>query len=321
MAVTEIIETHSGRRGRDDVRGVREYERVFTVITDSAYDGPKTVKNAFGLPKYNEFYKTTNEEDKEAFLEDKNADQIDESQKVWTVTCTFSTLTNNGNGGLELPVEPLNQTSTLEWGLVEYRELAIWGIDRETDKEAAVTNSAKDPVDGLELDAARLVLKISRYEGSFNPFKAYQYANAVNSDDWYGFPKHTALMKPWRGVYKNQRGQPYWEVTYEIHFDFDTWDLRFLDTGIREFLTQAEADQRNGQIKSYSNGKQKSNYVAGYNWIRNSDGTFVGEPVALDGKGKAAAVPGITKSTELIVPKRRRYGVYSQLPFGPLRLP
>jgi len=317
--------------GRDDATGLREYEAVYAVECDSPHDGPKTVKTAVGIPKYGDYWKTDNEVDTDAFLFDKNAEADSENTQIWNVTCTYSTATNSADGqagaGLVIPEQKeVDLAPELEWDFIERSVAAYYAYEallyqggrlilnldgKRTGGTVPIVNSAKDFFDPpLERDEARLVLRLSRAVGSYNPLLALQYANVLNSDNYLGFPPKTILLKPIKAKAVFDKGLTYYRISTEMHFRLDLWYHDIWDAGMREFISK----------KDRENDQKFKNRDIGYNHIKNKDKSLVSEPVLLDGKGHALVQPGDDLDLKEQVPCIWRFRTEKTMPFGPLQL-
>lgn len=322
--------------GRDDVTGLREYTQIWKVETDSPHDGPKTVKAHPAIPQYGQSYVTNNENDPQAFVNDRNAELIDgaENNKLWHVTITFSTATNAnsgqpGPGVVVPPIQEIDLAPQIEWDSIEhtvpayfaYEALLYNSVTGQLEKNiqprfnngvVAICNSALDLFDPpIERDEAQLVLRLNRALGSYDGVAYHRYANVLNSDTWYGFPPKSLLMKPIKAVAVFDKGLAYWRVSVEIHVRFDLHFKDVWDSGVREFLTKQDIE---------NNPKDHKGKDPGYNHIKNKDGTFVAENVLLDGKGHALVPPGQALDLREMEPRLWRFRVERMLPFGPLQL-
>lgn len=312
MAVAEVKLASTGRAGTDDVTGVRTYTTVYLVRTDSAYDTKSIVTSHPSIPQYGQFYQTSTETDATAFLQSRSAQQLSaESNLLWAVTCVHSTTAfNNVNGMLPI-VDPFGAEAVVEWDFHEDKEAAYFAYDNQ-DKPVPISNSAGDVYDPpLERDFSRLILRVEKNFASYDPLLASQYANTVNSDNWLGFPKWTILCKPFKGKLTIDHGVTYWRVTFEFHFDFRRWTSKVWDTGLREFITQQDIDN-----KRVSPDIKKP----GYNHIKNADGTFITEPILLNGAGYRLIPPGGVLSPALAMDGiiYNQFRLYRQMPFIPL---
>lgn len=326
MAVTSVTLKYASLTGRDDATGLRTYEAVFVVETDSPYDGPVTVKNAPGVSKYGDYWRTDTENDPYAFLIDKNAEADPENTLVWYVRCSFSTATNlqqSPGGGLE--VKEIDLAPVLEWDFdtrsvaayYAYEAILYQGgqvLQRRGSQQNNVTipivNSSLDFFDPpIERDESRLVLRIEQAVGDYDPLLALQYANVLNSDTYLGCPPKTILLKPVKAKAVFDKGIAYFRISAELHFRLDLWFHDIWDAGLREFFTPE-------QIENNKNAKYR-NRKPGYSHIKNEDGSYATEPVLLDGFGHVLVQPGKALDLKEQVPCVWRYRTERVMPFGP----
>lgn len=328
MSVTRVTCLYASLSGRDDATGLREYEAKYAVEVDNPNDGPKVVKNASGIPRYGDYWRTGTESDVEARLIDKQSSSDPENTLIHYVTCSYSTATNAAEGqagaGAIVPEQKeIDLAPEFEWDFVE-RDVARYAAyeaelvqgnrvllklgRRDNSQQIPIANSARDFFDPpIQEDEARLVLRLSRAVGSYDPILAARYANALNSDTYLGFAPYVLLLKPLRARAVFDKGVQYWRLSVEIHINFDGWTHDLWDVGMREYWTPKEAKEIPGK-------------KPGYNHIQNADNLPVTEPVLLDGKGHALVKPGAALDLREQTPAMWRYRTRKILPFGPLRL-
>lgn len=134
-----------------------------------------------------------------------------------------------------------------------------------TDEDGqSFTNSAGDPVDGLEAEAALLKLSYTN-EAATNPQfrKFYKYLNSCNDALYLGFEPYTLRCTGLSADY--DQAKQAWRVSVEFTHNPDSWELVYYDAGFNEL----------------DNGERKA--------ILDKRGNPVSQPVPLDGTGKAAA--------------------------------
>jgi hypothetical protein len=311
-----VVNKRSDIQTRDDLTGLREYVQVHQVVFDGYQSGPISAKNVAGVPQYGDYYKGDTEDDKFAFLQSRDVKREADSDKSFLVTSNFTTAANNGTGGLTLPQpQEVNLTPTIEWGFVEFQSLAIFHKVRNT--WVPIRNSAWDLFDPpLPKDDSRLALRITKNLGQFNPLLAYQYSNAINSDEWLGFPQYTVMFKPPQASLKLEKGYQYWEVKFEFHFNFETWLAQVVDAGMRDRWNQGDLDDLKKRKP-----KDAAGIVKGYNHITNQDGVKVAEPTLLDGFGHRLIFPSMDATLSEVQPFIHKFHIYRELPFTPLNLP
>lgn len=133
-----------------------------------------------------------------------------------------------------------------------------------TDKDGrSFTNSAGDPVDGLEAESAVMNLTYTN-EAAVNPkFKNfYKYLNSCNSVTYLGCDPYTLRCTGISAEY--DQAKQAWRVSVELSHNPDGWEIAYYDAGFNEL----------------DNGVRKA--------ILDNRGNPVSQPVPLDGTGKAA---------------------------------
>jgi hypothetical protein len=134
-----------------------------------------------------------------------------------------------------------------------------------TDEDGrSFANSAGDPVDGLEAEAALMVLTYAN-EAAVNPkFKEfYKYLNACNDDEYLGCEPYTLRCTGISAEY--DQAKQAWRVSVEFTHNPDGWEIVYYDAGFNEIV----------------DGKRRA--------ILDDRGNPVNQPVPLDGEGKALA--------------------------------
>lgn len=219
----------------------------------------------------------------------------------------------------------------------------IW-LDRDSN---IITNSAGDPLEGLEADTAQFHLTLTNYFSSHdapglnnNPpnswqFIAREYTNAVNDALWNGGGPgmwkcqgcSAKLNIDRQG--ENGVARVYWEVTWEFAYRYPTWQLEVWDVGFNELVDgdgdPIEVEGISAGSDTYGSGGGGSG--SGENdgpcegglsrrSILGQDGRPVRQPVALqNGKAKAPCLR----------PDRLTFNVYAEkdfnLMFGELTTP
>lgn len=313
MSVVEVKLHFSGLSGKDELAlGRRDYEQEWLVRTDNAADGAKTVKSHPSVPQYGTFYRTDTENDPFAYLREREIEPASEdSSLVWRVRCRFSTVADNGNGQQILPPpQPFDVPIIAEWDALEEKEPAYFCFG-DNEEQLPIVNSAGDFFDPPpERIITIQVLRITQNLADFNYLFWAKYSNAINSDTWNGFAPGMVLFKPPKARFIAQRGIGYWETNFEFHINYRGWFAFRWDAGVREFI-DSDADP--------------SGLKRGYNHMKNTDGSYVTEPVLLNGQGRRLVPLGKEGNREIIDnifkgigPVLFKFRVQPKLPFGPL---
>lgn len=325
MSVTSVQLKFAGQTGKDHQNlGKRDYVQKFLVQTDNPRDGSALVLHTRPIPQYGDFYSTGSEYDSFAFLRDREAEPVsDETSTQWIVTCNFSTIRDGGpNTEPIVSSSPIDLAPAIEWEHHEEKEVCYFAYakavfagsqfpgppDAGRDGVFAIVNTAGDFYDPpAEREIARLILKITVNQADFDALLAADYANATNSDRWYGFPPNTILFKPPKAQFNAEKGFSYWKVSYEFHFNFRGWFKYYWDAGVREYIRAADA-------------KNDPKLKAGYNHLKNDDGTFVTEPILLNGSGRRLVPLKGKLDLREMTPFMNRYRVQHSRPFGGLNI-
>lgn len=226
----------------------------------------------------------------------------DETGLLYTYTVTYQVppVNNKDAGGEEEQPGQMQQLM----------KLPIWSAGSSVvtvpcwkDKDGEViTNSAGDPLEGLEKEEAELRLSLTQYFPSHTNWAstARTYTNAVNSDTWNGgAPKTWKCQGCSAQVGSENVGTAtliYWEVTWEFVYREDTWNLKPWDVGFHERCDE-------NQTPSQSGDKRKV--------ITTVTKTPVKSPVALS--GGVALPPG---SPPEVINSGNGVEVYQQQAFG-----
>jgi hypothetical protein len=153
-----------------------------------------------------------------------------------------------------------------------------------TDNEGrSFTNSAGDPVDGLEAESALLVLTYTNeavVSPAFRQF--YKYLNACNNDTYLGFQPYTLRCTGISAEY--DKAKQAWRVSVEFTHNPDGWEIVYYDAGFNEI----------------DGGQRRA--------ILDQRGNPVNQPVPLDGAGKALTPTVGTKVEETTDNKYFRAG-------------
>lgn len=190
-------------------------------------------------------------------------------------------------------VNPLDKPYELSWSLAPYQTTTIEDIDG-----SPILNTAGDPFDPIEIDDSRVVLTVTRNEASFDGPLAWEYRDAINSDEFLGSPPRTvkvAGITARRHYDQTVLRDWFFTVTYNFHFNADGWRKKILSTGLRELV----------------NGKREPIYSP------RKAGSAITTPAMLDKNGKH--IPNedeLEEGEEAGEPHWLEKKVYKELPFS-----
>lgn len=237
MSVISVREINIGNldasQGEDRVY---EFRRRFLVQTDNALDGALLVLADASIPKIGDPYSSGYDSFSAAFCVNRSARMHSDSNKLWEVDCSYKQPKNDQENKQE--ENPLDRPAEVSWSFQAFQK----PIDKDLDDEPIV-NTFNTPFNPFpEIDDSRPILVIIRNEAHpFNYSRAISYQDAVNSDNFYGFDPGQAKMA---GIAAQRRTEyiestmstlVYWQVTYEIHFRREGWQLKILNRGTEYF--------------------------------------------------------------------------------------
>ena len=220
----------------------------------------------------------------------------DPSGMLWTVSVEYSKTDPEDEGGDDgedggggVPGKP-----RIWGGSSSVTTVPIYQ-DRNGD---TITNSAGDPLEGLEAEAAEERLTLTEYYLDHTGWmgRAKSYTNSINSGQWNGGPAGTWKCQGCSkklNIENNDGGTMiYWEVTWEFAWRADGWQPKPWDIGFHELVDEDGNPDAYGGFRGV---------------IKTASGTGTRQPVALqDGVAKAPGEP----------PNIINVDYYSELDFG-----
>lgn len=228
MGIASVTEISAGRSMTFDSTWKRTYKRVFRVITDSPTTEQVGVFMALTVPPGTP-YRSGSAHDDGAFANSYEiTDEGKEDGKSWIATVNYGPYDPT-----LYPIDPTMWIPRVSWTFAQFTRT----VDFEAGTGEAITNAAKDPYDpGIQADDSRPVLQIVRNELGFDINLADEYRDTINDAPFWGFPakavKCSCITANW--LYNADIACWYWEVTYEFHFNRDTWDYTVINQGFRE---------------------------------------------------------------------------------------
>jgi hypothetical protein len=261
------LEYAQGEKGRVKVTG----KRIYWALTDSPYESYSVVSTStaswpkIGNRPLERVGEVVNWGGVPSVVKSRSFAYVKDSERLIQVDVTYE-------GWEEEEVEPPDpQEDESTWLRITISSSQI--SKPATDKDGrSFTNSAGDPVDGLEAEAALLVLTYTN-EAAISPaFKQfYKYLNACNNDTYLGFQPYTLRCTGISADY--DQAKQAWRVSVEFTHNPDSWQLVYYDAGFNEI----------------DGGQRRA--------ILDQRGNPVSQPVPLDGAGKALT-PTVGASVE-----------------------
>lgn len=240
----------------------------------------------------------------------------DDSGMLYVVTCSYKPdpVPGSSGEGEEGGMDGL----TPFWGASS--SVSSAPVYKDVDG-VVMTNSAGDPLEGLEAERAHFHLTKTEYYISHNDWvaKASDYTNAINGAPWNG-----GQIGQWKcqgcsaKVNIDRQGagnaaRVYWEVTWDFAFNSDYWRLEPWDIGFNQLV-----DENGEPVEVYGIGAGSGDADGpcagglGRRAILGQDGKPVRQPVALQ-NGKAKD-PCLRPDALLFnVYRERNFGVFGEV--------
>ena len=318
MAVVSVEPIGPGCSGKWNSTWQRYYTLVYRVTCDNSYDGPVTIRNATKegadgkigpwLPAIGtSYFVSATEKDLGSFLneveytwEDQTAagsvtEGLTNPGCVWVVKCSYSPYDAGAFGP-----DPCQWPIRMSFGSEKYQKVIL--VDYNGNP---ILNSAGCPYeDPAQVDNSRSIITVKTniplvsYEGAngvvaaFDPTMPEAYRDKINNDTWNGFPQYQVKMNSITTgdeQYDSNNQRYYYEVTFEIDINRDTWQINILDQGKQVLDGSGEPTP-----------------------LLTAEGQLIDEPVLLDGSGHELASGG--------TPVFQNYQGYVPVDFTPLGL-
>lgn len=293
MAIVGTWEDYGKRTSNGKFGESSRYTRVFLVQSDDLEESLTAIQDAPGV-SYNDSYPYDSGSKCQSF----SVEPADDSGLLWSVRIGYEPPEpDKGEGGDQSPGEGwIKQPIWSAGSSVTAVPIFEHYVADSNVQKAVITNSAGDPLEGLEAEAAEFRLSLTSYAYSHSDWlsNAVLYTNAVNSDTWHGQPPGTWKCQGMSAQVGNSNGQVYWELTWEFAHR-DTWNCVPWDLGFHQRVND------DGE-PSGSGTKRKA--------IVGQDKKPVKQPVAL--AGGVALPPG---SPPVVINNGEGVRVYRKLPF------
>lgn len=172
---------------------------------------------------------------------------------------------NTESGGSEQPRELESQT----WRRITISTSNV-SVPASDEDGRGFTNSAGDPVDGLEEDTALAVLK---YTNEYNPnpalHRVWYWLNTCNYDPYLGAEEYTLRVTGFSAEFDDKT--MLWKTSLELTYNPKSWVIKYYDAGYNEIVDDG------------AGGYERKA-------ILDKNGNPVSQPVPLNGMGGQATI-------------------------------
>jgi hypothetical protein len=234
MSAVSCIDIFDQRTGAWTTADGRRYTRVLRVITNAATDGPAVAIGATGINRGDQYFISVGEQDPYSYCQSMTASQEEGDALGWIVIVEYGPYGADSMGGGPQQ-NPLLMPIDVKWTLRDQAVVVDMDINGNT-----ITNTAGDPFDPpLEEDDPRPYLTVVRNEPVFNLALMQTYRNAINTDQWAGFPP--LMAKVYNISPSSQFHQDagwYYQVTYEFEFLYPASTYKGINGYRRTILSQ-----------------------------------------------------------------------------------
>lgn len=287
MAIIWVREIR-GREGLFDASPVRDYRRIFQVLTDTPLTHADQVRDAAGMPLIGDAHPR----DSGSVVQRIIPRQVDEKPELWDVIVEYSS--RSSQGGIS-DSNPLDRPPRFDWS-TRRRTIPVvktrFGCnDSQSFVSQAIANSAGEPFDPPPLiNESNMVLRITRNEAFFDPDGIESLLNCTNLEEFQGFEACSWLFTDVTSTRSFEGDNVFDTVTYTFERDIGGWQLELLDQGYYE--------KASGKLKPARD---------------ETENALPSKPVLLDGNGVKLALGSN--------PVFLDFNVYEAKSFAPLNLP
>ncbi len=270
MAILWSEEIPRERSASGKFKDGTSYKRAFFVRTDSTTESLVDISNFPGIG-----FQDEHPDDPSAIMKSFDIKPADDSGLLYVVSYDYEKANPD-----EKPDDPENPEEPKP-GSMEFKP-PVWGGSSSVvtepvykDKGGAVmTNSAGDPLEGLQAERAEEKLTLTQYYPSHAGWQqlAREYTNAINDAAWNGGGPKTwkcqGCSKKLNIENKDGETNVYWEITWEFAYRADEWTLKPWDIGFAQLVNEDGEPTQAGSLRAQ---------------IKGQDGKPVRQPVALAG--------------------------------------
>jgi hypothetical protein len=257
MAILFCRKLPKGRKQRGAYGETYEYTTEWLVRTDNPSEPLPNITNATGFG-----WLDPHENDPTCRALSFTTDPVGDSGMLWKVTVTYrvppANNEDNGGGG-NGSIDVIMKQPVWSGGSSVTTEPCFQYYESGNGQRRTITNSANEPLPGLEREAAEFRLQVIAYYATHSAWMAdaRTYTNAVNTDTWNG-----GMAGTWKcqgcsaKIYvENKSGVSWvgWEVTWEFAYRDDNWKLKPWDVGYSQRVgndgTPSQAGTKRAPIK------------------------------------------------------------------------
>lgn len=248
MAVISVQETWQGRDGTFENILDNTVTRTFLVKTNNKFDDQFVIVNYFSGTLGISFL-TPHPSNGFYTARRLSAVQKAETPFAWDVSVDYSTAPLSENEQDQDFENPLQRPTIITWGSEFVRRFTTEDKDGEP-----IWNTAADPYEPQEVDHTRWRISFRKNLATV-PAWVTGFVNKVNSASVQiqGVtlaPRTLKLSGLAISELKVQNEIPYFEVSAEMSYDPETWDLRLLSAGLRESAGNPVLDEDGDPVAS-----------------------------------------------------------------------
>jgi hypothetical protein len=155
---------------------------------------------------------------------------------IFTVDVTYSNrpIYCNGDSAAAALADPLSMPPDIEWTGQDVEQMVDTAYDGNNELNIPIENTVGDQPDPrlTEIETYPMC-RITRAESNFAWANVYTYRNTVNSDTFGGCQPGCVLLRRFDARRRMFADIFYWEVTYELVFNWRGWTRRVLNAGFR----------------------------------------------------------------------------------------
>jgi len=303
MAVTSVLEDGTALEasaGIEEADAIRRFTVTFDT-DDDPFKRPFLAMEANGIPHLREVHPHKNW----LFVRNRRPKYI--GPTYYEVEVFYTTSPQRGSDEQSDPfTSPLDQPWEYEWTFAEY----TLPIDRDIEGKP-ILNPAKERYDPPPMkEISDQVLRISRYESSYNQVQAGNYKDSLNIDEFYGFPPGFVRCKNYSTRLVVVANLICFRVNYEFQMRKIGWKLKLFAEGRRFWNPVHSKYEPIVHIDGIGIGEP------GYYEADKKDGTPVAEPWPLDLSGYVVSETEVNDGIAYFIER----DIYPSLPFTNLGL-